>query len=210
MQFAEGLSDVQAAEVVRGRIDWKYALGLALTDSGFDASVLSEFRTRLSAGGAQLRLLEGMLARFRGLGLLKAGGRARTGSHSWRKPSGTRSINWLWLIPNGCGHRSRPSGSSTTVGMWRSTGCGRARRNARHWRGQSAHLQGATGDRGAQARVGAIVARHGRGGRGALARSQGPAVWRVAHRIAARLGGAPEQEARHLLDRLQGACDRDV
>ncbi len=99
MQFAEGLSDVHATEVVRGRIDWKYALGLALTDSGFDASVLSEFRTRLLAGGAQLRLLEGMLARFRGLGLLKAGGRARTGSHSSRKPSGTRSINWLWPIP---------------------------------------------------------------------------------------------------------------
>ncbi len=34
--------------------------------------------------------------------------------------------------------------------------------------------------------------------------------WRVAQCIAARLGGAPEQGARHLLDRLQGACDREV
>jgi len=47
MQFAEGLPDRQAADAVRGRIDWKYALGLELTDPGFDASVLSEFRTRL-------------------------------------------------------------------------------------------------------------------------------------------------------------------
>lgn len=41
MQFAEGLSDRQAADAVRGRIDWKYALGLELTDPGFDASVRS-------------------------------------------------------------------------------------------------------------------------------------------------------------------------
>jgi transposase len=40
-QFVEGLSDRQAAEAVRGRIDWKYALGLELTDAGFDASVRS-------------------------------------------------------------------------------------------------------------------------------------------------------------------------
>lgn len=53
MQFAEGLSDRQAADAVRGRIDWKYALALELTDDGFDASVLSEFRTRLIAGNAE-------------------------------------------------------------------------------------------------------------------------------------------------------------
>jgi transposase len=40
-QFQEGLSDRQAAEAVRGRIDWKYALSLELTDAGFDASVRS-------------------------------------------------------------------------------------------------------------------------------------------------------------------------
>ncbi len=48
MQFAEGLSDRQAAEVVRARIDWKYALGLALEDSGFHYSVLREFRCTLA------------------------------------------------------------------------------------------------------------------------------------------------------------------
>jgi hypothetical protein len=34
MQFAEGLSGRQAAEAVRGRIDWKCALDLELTDLG--------------------------------------------------------------------------------------------------------------------------------------------------------------------------------
>src|SRR5437868_14156499 len=47
MQFAESLTDRQAAEAVRGRIDWKYALGLELTDAGFDFSILSEFRKRI-------------------------------------------------------------------------------------------------------------------------------------------------------------------
>jgi transposase len=57
MQFAEGLSDRQAADAVRSRIDWKYALSLELTDSGFDHTVLSEFRTWLVAGQAEQLLL---------------------------------------------------------------------------------------------------------------------------------------------------------
>lgn len=61
MQFAEGLSDRQAADAVRGRLDWKYALGLELSDPGFDASVLSEFRTRLMTGQAEEQLLTAML-----------------------------------------------------------------------------------------------------------------------------------------------------
>jgi len=50
LQCMEGLSDRQAADAVRGRIDWKYLLCLALTDPGFDHTVLREFRTRLVAG----------------------------------------------------------------------------------------------------------------------------------------------------------------
>jgi len=46
MQFAENLTDRQAAEAVRDRIAWKYALSLPLTDAGFDYSVLCEFRQR--------------------------------------------------------------------------------------------------------------------------------------------------------------------
>ena len=80
MQFAENLTDRQAADAVRGRIDWKYALGLDLDDPGFDFSVLSEFRARLVAGGAEERLLETMLTHFKARGLLKAGGQQRTDS----------------------------------------------------------------------------------------------------------------------------------
>jgi transposase len=38
MQCVEGLSDRQAADAVRGRIEWKDALGLELADPGCDAS----------------------------------------------------------------------------------------------------------------------------------------------------------------------------
>jgi transposase len=80
LQFAENLSDRRAAEAVRGRIDWKYLLGLELTDPGFDASVLSEFRGRLVAGGAEEHLLDTLLALCRDLKLLNARGRQRTDS----------------------------------------------------------------------------------------------------------------------------------
>ena len=79
-QFAENLSDRRAAEAVRGRIDWKYLLGLELTDPGFDASVLSEFRGRLVAGGAEELLLDTLLALCRDLKLLRPRGRQRTDS----------------------------------------------------------------------------------------------------------------------------------
>lgn len=80
LQFVERLSDRQAADAVRGRIDWKYALGLELTDPGFDHTVLSEFRARLVAGEAGLLLLDTLLIRSRELGLLKRRGRQRTDS----------------------------------------------------------------------------------------------------------------------------------
>ncbi len=78
MQFAEGLSDEQAADAVRARIDWKYALALDLTDPGFHSSVLCEFRKRLISGHAELLLFETMLTLFREQGLIKAKGRQRT------------------------------------------------------------------------------------------------------------------------------------
>src|SRR3954470_9707408 len=79
-QFAEGLPDRQAAEAVRGRIDWKYALALSLADPGFDSTVLSEFRSRLIKGGAELLLLEAVLTLAQERNLLSAGGRQRTDS----------------------------------------------------------------------------------------------------------------------------------
>lgn len=80
MQFLENLSDRQAAEAVRSRIDWKYLLGLELTDAGFDHSVLSGFRSRLVAGEKQTLLLERLLDRFREKKLLKVRGNQRTDS----------------------------------------------------------------------------------------------------------------------------------
>jgi transposase len=80
MQYAEGLTDRQAAEAVRSRIDWKYGLGLTLTDSGFHHSILGAFRERLIDGGAEQQLLEDMLKQCKEQGLLKARGRQRTDS----------------------------------------------------------------------------------------------------------------------------------
>src|SRR6201994_4712869 len=80
LQFTENLTDRQAADAVRGRLDWKYCLGLELDDEGFDFSVLSEFRTRLVAGAMEAALLEALLARLGELGLVGARMPQRTDS----------------------------------------------------------------------------------------------------------------------------------
>jgi len=80
MQYAEGLTDRQAAEAVRTRIDWKYAFSLELTDAGFDFSVVSEFRSRLLATGAERRLFDLLLEQLRTRGWIKARGKQRTDS----------------------------------------------------------------------------------------------------------------------------------
>jgi transposase len=96
LQFAENLSDRRAADAVRSRIDWKYLLGLDLTDPGFDASVLSEFRGRLVAGGAEEQLLNTLLALCRDLKLLSARGRQRT--DSTHVLGAVRSLNRLECV----------------------------------------------------------------------------------------------------------------
>lgn len=80
LQYAEGLTDRQAANAVRERIDWKYALGLELSDPGFDFSVLSEFRTRLIDGQQERLLLDLLLEVCKQRGWLKAGGKQRSDS----------------------------------------------------------------------------------------------------------------------------------
>jgi transposase len=80
LQYAENLSDRQAAEAVRSRIDWKYLLGLELTDAGFDSTVLSEFRSRLVAGSAEEKILQVLLEKCRERKWLTARGRQRTDS----------------------------------------------------------------------------------------------------------------------------------
>ena len=80
LQFAENLTGRQVADAVRGRIDWKYCLGLELADPGFDFSMLSEFRGRLVARGREKLLLALLLRRLGEAGLVGPGMRQRTDS----------------------------------------------------------------------------------------------------------------------------------
>jgi transposase len=96
LQFAENLTDRQAADAVRGRIDWKYLLGLELTDPGFDFSVLSQFRTRLVAHDLQGMAFEILLDRLVELGLVKGRGRQRT--DATHVVAAVRDLNRLEMV----------------------------------------------------------------------------------------------------------------
>ncbi|GGS40863.1 hypothetical protein GCM10010270_08300 [Streptomyces violaceus] len=85
LQFSKNLTDRQAADAVRLRIDFKYALGLELEDPGFHYSVLSEFRARLAEDGQADQLLQMMLER------LVARRAARDGAVSGPQPP----MSWL-------------------------------------------------------------------------------------------------------------------
>ncbi|MFD5514167.1 transposase [Streptomyces sp. NPDC127051] len=80
LQMAENLTDRAAAQKVRFDLSWKYCLGLELEGVGFDASVLSEFRTRVVGHGLEGRVLDLLVAALKEKGLVKAGGKQRTGS----------------------------------------------------------------------------------------------------------------------------------
>jgi transposase len=96
LQFMEELPDRQAADAVRGRIDWKYLLGLDLADPGFDASVLCEFRKRLVEGSAEHLLFDMLLDVCKRQGWLKAREKQRTDStHVLAK---VRAINRLMCV----------------------------------------------------------------------------------------------------------------
>lgn len=145
LQFAEGLSDRQLASAVRVRIDWRYALGLELTDTGFDYSVLSEFRARLVEGRVADELFEQVLRAAKERGLLKTSGRARTDSA--RVLAAIRAVNHLEMI----GETLRAALNALAVvfprwlaaeadedwfdryghRVWRKQGCPRARRSAK-------------------------------------------------------------------------------
>lgn len=102
MQFAENLSDRQAADAVRARIDWKYTLSLELMDEGFDFSVLSEFRDRLLVHEASERLLNVMLEQLIQAGLLSGGGKQRT--DSTHVLASVRDLNRLELVGRALQH----------------------------------------------------------------------------------------------------------
>lgn len=96
LQCAENLSDRQAADAVRGRIDWKYLLGLDLRDPGFAFSILRACRDRLRAGGLEQRVLDDLLARFRARGLLKERGKQR--SDATHIQAAARNLNRLECV----------------------------------------------------------------------------------------------------------------
>jgi transposase len=95
LQMAENLTDRQAADAVRDKISWKYALGLDLDDEGFDASVLSEFRTRVVEHALEQRVLDQLLDALKAEGLVGAGGKQRT--DSTHVISAVRDLNRLEL-----------------------------------------------------------------------------------------------------------------
>ncbi|GAB3171996.1 hypothetical protein GCM10027162_13810 [Streptomyces incanus] len=95
LQFAEDLTDRQAAAMAVRAIDWKYALGAELTDTGFDASVLSKFRARLAASGMERVVFDRLLAHCKEAGLVAAGGKQRT--DSTHVISAVRDLNRLEL-----------------------------------------------------------------------------------------------------------------
>lgn len=78
LQFLHRLSDRDAVAAMADRISWKYLLGLELEATGFDASVLCEFRARLAEAGRADALFDVMIARLKDAGLVRARGRART------------------------------------------------------------------------------------------------------------------------------------
>ncbi|MEU0981656.1 transposase [Streptomyces griseus] len=71
LQFLLGLSDRRAAEAVRCRIDFKYAMAMELKDPGFHHRVLADFRDRLAEGDRADRLLDLVLARLKEAGLVR-------------------------------------------------------------------------------------------------------------------------------------------
>lgn len=80
LQAREHCSDRIAVEMVRWRIDWKYALHLPLAYAGFDASVLCEFRQRLLEHEATRRLFDAFLQRLEAQGWLSGRHTQRTDS----------------------------------------------------------------------------------------------------------------------------------
>ena len=71
LQFAEGLSDREAADSVRHNLLWKYLLRLPIDDPGFNFTVLSEFRERLITGGQEQLLFDKLLHVAEEKGFLK-------------------------------------------------------------------------------------------------------------------------------------------
>jgi len=103
LQMAENLTDRAAVQRVRFDLSWKYCLGLELEGVGFDASVLSEFRTRVAGNGLEERVLDLLVAALKEKGLVKAGGKQRT--DSTHVLAAVRELNRLGALTPEFGHR---------------------------------------------------------------------------------------------------------
>ncbi len=98
LQMAGNLTGRQAAEAVRDKLSWSYALGLGLGDPGFDFSVLSQLRTRVAAHGLEGKVLDLLVARLVDQGLLAVGGKQRT--DSTHVVAAVRDLNRLLSTPS--------------------------------------------------------------------------------------------------------------
>jgi transposase len=71
-QYAEKMPDRQAAEALRRRTDWKYALHLSLVTPGFDPDSLCEFRQQLLANASGQEVFQVLLERLAQIGLFSS------------------------------------------------------------------------------------------------------------------------------------------
>ena len=95
VQFAEGLSDRQLADFIRWNPAVKYLLRLPLEHEGWDASVFTEFRSRLIAGGASHLIFNKLLEAAEELGLLNP---EKQRTDSTYVLSAARELNTLELL----------------------------------------------------------------------------------------------------------------
>ncbi len=72
LQFMDKLPDRRTAEMVKVRMDWKYALRQELNWPGFDYSSLCNFRKRLYAHGQEYLMFEQVLAYLSRSGYVKS------------------------------------------------------------------------------------------------------------------------------------------
>ena len=77
LQALEGLSDRQAGEALRLRIDWKVACGLGLTDVGIHPTTLTYWRKRLRASGQPRRIYDAVAQVIAETGVLNSRRRRR-------------------------------------------------------------------------------------------------------------------------------------
>ncbi len=71
LQALEGLSDREAAEALRLRIDWKVACGLSLTDEGIHPTTLTYWRRRLRGSDQPRRIYDAVAKVIAATGVLK-------------------------------------------------------------------------------------------------------------------------------------------